>query len=103
MAKKIISRYELQNKAQTKSYENIKIDKSDLWVLSSIIAIPKLTQSIVDESFAYCLNDSLNQLGHNVEWVSLDDMGYIIIKYGVGQITDKYISDLLPILNELLD
>ncbi|MEO6682170.1 MAG: hypothetical protein ABIN48_05035 [Ginsengibacter sp.] len=71
----------------------------DLQILSGAIAIPSLTDKIVDESFAANITDKLELKGNCIDYVSLDDFGYIIIRFRKDSIGDKQIKDVLSALN----
>ena len=99
-AKRIVSEYEAQFSLSVVS-RSFTVD--DLWVLSGTISIPSLTIKIVDEDFASLLQDKLEDKGYSIEYVSLDDMGHISVRYRGAQyqrMTDKQIDDLLSILND---
>jgi len=78
--------------------------KTDLEILSGTISIPSLTTMDVSDDFAGKLQNKLEEIGYSIDYVSLDDMGYISVRYWgrpyPAIITDKHVDDLLTILNE---
>lgn len=99
-AKRIVSEYEAQFSSSVISH-SFTVD--DLWVLAGTISIPSLTMKIVDEDFASTLQDKLEDKGYSIDYVSLDDMGHISVRYRGAQyqqMTDKHIEDLLSVLND---
>jgi hypothetical protein len=99
-AKRIVSEYEAQFSLSVVSRS---FTINDLLVLSGTISIPSLTMKIVDEDFASFLQDKLEHKGYSIDYVSLDDMGHISVRYRGAQyqqMTDKHIEDLLSVLND---
>ena len=99
-AKIIVSAYEAQFSLSVVSRS---FTVSDLMVLSGTISIPSLTMSIVDEDYASNLQDKLEEKGYSIDYVSLDDMGHISVRYrgsAYQTISDKHIEDLLSVLND---
>ena len=99
-AKRIVSEYEAQFSLSAVS-RSFTVD--DLEVLTGTISVPSLTMQVVDEDFAATLQDKLESIGYSIDYVSLDDMGHISVRYrgSAYQImTDKHIKDLLSVLND---
>lgn len=99
-AKRIVSEYEAQFSLSVVS-RSFTID--DLEILTGSISIPSLTMRVVNEDYAATLQDKLEEIGYSIDYVSLDDMGHISVKYGRSPyqtITDKHIQDLLSVLND---
>ncbi len=99
-AKRIVSEYEAQFSLSVVS-RSFTID--DLWVLSGTISIPSLTMNVVDDNFASSLQEKLEDRGYSIDYVSLDDMGHISVRYRGSkyqQMTEKHIEDLLSVLND---
>jgi len=80
-----------------KSYIFTLDDLVELW---GTIEIPILTDKLVGEDFASDLQEGLELKGHNVRWVSLDDMGFISITFYDKNVTPERMSDVLEILNK---
>lgn len=78
--------------------------EKDLTILSNSIGVESLTVNIVDEDFAYDLQSKIEFfLGDSVRWVSLDDMGYISVTFGISRveyIKQKHIDAVLSALND---
>ena len=99
-AKRIVSEYEAQFSLSVVG-RLFTID--DLWVLSGTISIPSLTMNVVDDDFASSLQEKLEEKGYSIDYVSLDDMGHISVRYRgykYQQMTEKHIEDLLSVLND---
>lgn len=99
-AKKIVSEYEAQFSLSVVS-RSFTID--DLEILTGTISIPSLTIQVVNEDFAATLQDRLEEIGYSIDYVSLDDMGHISVRYrgsAYPTMTDKHIEDLLSVLND---
>lgn len=99
-AKRIVSEYEAQFSLSVVS-RSFTID--DLDVLAGTISVPSLTMQVVDEDFAANLQDKLENIGYSIDYVSLDDMGHISVRYRGSAhktMTDKHIEDLLSVLND---
>lgn len=77
--------------------------EKDLTILSTSIGIESLTSKIVDEDFASDLQRKIEHfLGDSIRWVSLDDMGYISVTFGISRIEyieQKHIDAVLSALN----
>lgn len=93
-AKKIVDAYLLQ------TVDNLipEISTDDLLVLYRTIAIPKLTISIIDEYFIKKLESSLEDLGYSIDYISLDDMGYVSIAYRESFVEEVVSKDLIKVL-----
>ncbi len=72
---------------------------SDLVELQGSIQIPKLTEKVIDEGFASWLEEELESKGHNIRWVSLDDMGFISVTFFDRHVTDERMLLVVDILN----
>lgn len=72
---------------------------SDLRELQGTIQIEKLTEKIINESFAGWLEEKIELNGHSLRWVSLDDMGFISITFYDNQVTDERKKLVLKICN----
>lgn len=72
---------------------------SDLTEMSGSIQVRKLTDKLVDDSFAAWLEEELYVKGHTAKWVSLDDLGFISISFSDGNVTDERMSLVVSILN----
>lgn len=100
-AKAIVEAYEQQfhKTAVMRSFT-----EKDLTILSNCIQVESLTDEIVDEGYAYVLQEKIERfLGDSVRWVSLDDMGFISITFGNTRtifITKKHIDAVLLALND---
>lgn len=99
-AKRIVSEYEAQFSLSVVS-RSFTID--DLEILSGTISIPSLTMRVVNEDYAATLQDKLEEIGYSIDYVSLDDIGHISVRYRGSQyqqMNDKHIKDLLSVLND---
>lgn len=99
-AKKIVLEYEAQFSLSVVS-RSFTVD--DLDILTGTISIPSLTMQVVNEDFAASLQDKLEEKGYSIDYISLDDMGHILVRYwgsAYQTITDKHIEDLLSVLND---
>ena len=99
-AKRIVSEYEAQFSLSVVS-RSFTID--DLEVLTGTISVPSLTIQVVDEDFAATLQNKLENIGYSIDYVSLDDIGHISVRYrgsAYQTMTDKHIEDLLSVLND---
>jgi hypothetical protein len=87
---------------QLTSKVNKTFTEQDLNVMSGAIAVPSLTEDIVNEDYAAKIEDGMVQKGHNIYYVSLNDMGYICVcfysRYPIT-IEQYHIDDLLSVLN----
>jgi hypothetical protein len=72
---------------------------NDLVELTGTIQIPKLTEKLVDEDYAAWLEEEIQNNGHSVRWVSLDDMGFISITFFDKKVTKERMFLVLSILN----
>ena len=76
----------------------------DLWILDGTIAVPSLTMDLVDEDYASKIQSKLEEKDYIIDYVSLDDMGHISVRFYGGRysvsITDKHIEDMLDVLND---
>lgn len=100
-AKRVVSAYEAQFSLSVVSRS---FTIADLEILSGTISIPSLTIDLVDKDFAANIEDELEEKGYLIDYVSLDDMGHISVRYYgrpyPATITDKHIEDLLSVLND---
>ena len=78
--------------------------EDDLWILDGTIAVPSLTMDLVDEDYASKIESDLEEKGYSVDYVSLDDMGHISVRFYGGRysvtISEKHIEDMLAVLND---
>ncbi len=78
--------------------------EDDLWILDGTIAVPSLTMDIVNEDYASKIQSDLEEKGYMIDYVSLDDMGHISVRFYGGRfsetISDKHIKDMLDVLND---
>ena len=79
-----------------------KITINDLDILNYSIQIPILTEKIVDESFAYCLERDLNENGFSTQFISLDDLGFISVSFMNLTHTEEQIEAVIKYVNENL-
>lgn len=79
--------------------ESKKYTRKDLQILQSSINIPSLTDRVVDEDYSIELESELEKLGFSINWVSLDDFGFISISFR-SWITDEMIGSVLKSINK---
>jgi len=94
-AKRIIAQYEQQVNTVTKKQFSL----DDLEIVHYSVAVPCLTESVVDEGFAEKLTEKIEGQGVSVDFVSLDDMGYISIHFRNMGIRQGQIDAVLAALN----
>ena len=79
--------------------------EDDLWVLDGTIAVPSLTMDLVDEDYASKIESGLVEKGYSIDYVLLDDMGHISVRFYGGRysvtISEKHIEDMLSVLNNV--
>lgn len=97
-AKSIVAEYERQI---TKSNLDYHFTEDDLEIVQYSVQVPSLTMDVIDEDFASNIQSGLDERGFFVDWVSLDDMGYISIKFRNGIITENQILAVLDTLNNI--
>ena len=98
-AKEIVRLYESQTKV---SYPTC-ITEDDLQVGHWSIGIPNLSDRVVDDEFAHIVYQNLSEFERPVEWVSLDDLGYISVKFLSDlTMTKCHIDAVLNAVNEAL-
>ncbi len=100
-AKNIVKKYEEQKRKKTfKHHFTIK----DIEVLLNSMLIPILTKNIVDEDFVKILEEELENGGLEIDWVSLDDFGFISIKLIDKILVEKeHVNVVLKVLNNIFN
>lgn len=94
-AKKVVTEYETQNRKHLQKTFTV----ADLDIVSYSIGVPCLSEDIVGESFAVDLSNKIEQQGVNVDFISLDDFGYISIAFREMELKDLHINAVLNALN----
>ncbi len=94
-AKRIIAQYEKQTNTVAKKQFTLE----DLEIVHYSIAVPCLTESVVDEGFAEKLTEKIEGQGFSVDFVSLDDMGFISVHFRNMGIMQSQIDAVLTALN----
>ena len=85
--KKALSIIEAYRKQLRENVVMRSFTEKDLTILSNSIGVESLTLNIVDEEFASDLQRKIEDLlGHSAGWVSLDDMGYISVTFGISRL-----------------
>lgn len=94
-AKKVVAEYERQNMVRPQKTFTL----ADIDIISYSIGVPCLTEGVVGESFAETLSQKIERQGVSVDFVSLDDLGYISITFREMEMKDLHISAVLNALN----
>lgn len=77
-----------------------KFTVDDLLISLFSISVPSLTERVVSERFAQKLSDKIEECGLSVDFVSLDDMGFISVNFREMTMTDHHIQTVLKCLNK---
>ncbi len=98
-AKLIVLKYEEQNK---KTFTKGQFTADDLTLLWKSISVERLTIDIFTEDDCYKLEGLINERISGLEWVNVDDSGYLSISFiHAGTPTEEQIKAVLDSLNEI--